>query len=165
MWCIFKIDKKKINCFKKDLQSKLGDNVNIYLPKVLVQKYKNNKLISKEFNLLGDYIFCYHSKFNSSKIYDLIKFTRGLKTSLPGSIICQNEINDFINRCKSSENDKGYITNSFFGYHLDINYKFRTGPMTEKLFKIIEIQKNKLKILLGDYKTTILKKKYLYDPI
>ena len=96
-------NKKKNKLFKKDLQNKLGDNVNIYLPKVLVQKYKNNKLISKEFNLLGDYIFCYHSKFNSSKIYDLIKFTIGLKTSLPGSIICQNEINDFINRCKSSK--------------------------------------------------------------
>ena len=37
--------------------------------------------------------------------------------------------------------------------------------MTDKLFKIIEIHKNKLKILLGGHKTTINKKDYLFHSV
>ena len=135
MWGIFKIDKKKINLLRKDIKKKLGKDVLFYNPKILIEKYKNNKLFSKEYNLLGDYIFCYHSKLSSENTFDLIKFSRGLKCFLPGSIISQNEIKEFINRCKKSEDNKGNLTNNFFKYNINENYKFKSGPMTEKLFK------------------------------
>ena len=62
MWHIIKIDKKKIQFLKEDFKKKIGNDIIFYNPKFLVQKYKKNKLLSKEYNLLGDYIFCYHKK-------------------------------------------------------------------------------------------------------
>ena len=165
MWSILKIDKKKVRFLKEDFKKKLGSEIVFYSPKIQVQKYKKNKLYSKEYSLLGDYIFCYHEKFSSNISFDLLKFSRGLKYFLPGSFSAQNEIKNFINKCKNSEDNNGNLTNQFFDYRINLNYKFNSGPMTDRIFKIIEIHKKKLKILLGDYKTTINKKDYLFRSI
>ena len=79
MWTIIKFDPKKINLLKDDLKKKLGKDFIIYRPKLLIQKYKNNKLINKEIALLGNYIFCYHNKFNNHKIICDLKYLRGIK--------------------------------------------------------------------------------------
>ena len=60
MWTVLKFDKKKLALLKEDLTGKLGKEFKIYIPKLRIQKYKNNKLINKEFNLLGDFLFCFH---------------------------------------------------------------------------------------------------------
>ena len=67
---------------KEDLKNKLGTNYTIYSPKLLVQKYRNNKLINKEFDLLGDYLFCFHKDFQNPITLNRLKFTRGLKIFL-----------------------------------------------------------------------------------
>ena len=54
MWTIIKIDKKQLNNFKDDLSKKIGKDFKIYIPKLIFKKYRNNKIINKEFNLLGD---------------------------------------------------------------------------------------------------------------
>ena len=165
MWAVFKINKKQEILLNEDLKKKLGENIIFYKPKMVLQQYKNNKLFSKEYNLLGDYIFCFHPKFNCTSSFNLLKFCRGLKYFLAGSISSQNEIKDFIDKCKEAEDQNGNITTEFFNIDTSISYKFKSGPMTNKLFKIINIQKNKLKILLGDLKTTINKKDYLFYPV
>ena len=44
--------------------------------------------------------------------------------------------------------------------------KFISGPFTNMIFEILEKQKNKLKILIGNIETTIPNKtNYLYRPI
>ena len=44
--------------------------------------------------------------------------------------------------------------------------KFVSGPFTNMIFEVIEKQKNKLKILVGNVVTTISdKNNYLYRPI
>ena len=96
MWTIIKIDKKKLNIFKEDLTKKLGSNFQFYCPKLIVQKYKNNKLIKKEFNLLGDYMLCYHNDFNNPQTINKLKFIRGLKYFLNGFLQSQEEIQNFI---------------------------------------------------------------------
>ena len=55
MWTILKFDKKNPSLLKENLIKKLGKDLKLYHPKILVQKYKNNKLINKEFDLLGLY--------------------------------------------------------------------------------------------------------------
>ena len=65
MWTIIKVDLKNLEFLKKELKKKIGNDVKIYSPKFLIQKYKKNKLIGKELNLLGDYLFCHHIKFES----------------------------------------------------------------------------------------------------
>ena len=162
MWSVLKINKKEIEFLKQDFKKKLGNDIIFYNPKIIIQKYKKNKLFSKEYSLLGDYIFCYQEKFKSNKFLDLIKFSRGLKYFLKSTNADQNELQNFINKCKKSEDKNGNLTNQFFDYSINSNYKFKSGPMTDKLFRIIEIHKNKLKILLGGYKTTINKKDYLF---
>ena len=49
MWAIIKFDKKNFNFFKRELKMKLSCEHVLYCPKILIQKYKNNKLIEKEF--------------------------------------------------------------------------------------------------------------------
>ena len=51
MWAILKINNKQSNYLKKDLEKILGDNIIFYRPKISIQKYKKNKLFSKEYSL------------------------------------------------------------------------------------------------------------------
>ena len=165
MWAILKINNKQSNYLKKDLEKILGDNIIFYKPKISIQKYKKNKLFSKEYSLLGDYIFCFHSKFNCTSNLNLLKFCRGLKYFLSGSISSQNEIKNFILKCKQSEDKSGNITTEFFNIDVNKNYTFKSGPMTDKLLKIIKMHKNKLMILLSDLKMTINKNEHLFRPV
>ena len=165
MWTVIKFDKKNIGLLKKDLEIKLGKDVLIYCPKLLIQKFKNNKLINKEFNLLGDYMFCFHDKINEVGVIQKLKFSRGLKYFLEGFSKSQKEINCFINKCREIEDDKGYISQTVFKAEINKFYKFSSGPFTDRIFKILEIQKSKINILLGNIKTTLDKKEFLFNPI
>jgi hypothetical protein len=44
MWTIIKVDRKNLEFLKEEFKKKLGKNVIIYSPKLLIQKYKKNKL-------------------------------------------------------------------------------------------------------------------------
>jgi|TARA_B100001094_G_scaffold100769_1_gene96928 hypothetical protein len=164
MWAIAKFDKKKIDFFKRDLSNKLGKNYVIYNPKILLQKFSKKKFISKEFNLLGDYLLCFHNEFNNPKTIEKLKYCRGLKYFLPGCIQSQKQILEFINKCKKAEDNKGYLSQNFYTLNVNSNYQFITGPFAENIFKIINIQKSKIDILMGNLKTTIEKRKFLFNP-
>ena len=165
MWTVIKFDRKKFSFFKNELRNKLSTEHFLYYPKLLVRKYKNNKLIKKEYNMLGDYVFCYDKKLENNEILAKLKFVKGLKYVLSGSLSSQEEIKKFIKTCKEFENKNGYITQNIFQLREDQKYKFASGPFIDKIFQIINIQENKIKILLGDLKTTIKKKEFLFNPI
>ena len=165
MWTVLKIDKKKINLFKEDFKKKLDKNFIIYSPKIIIQNFKNNKLVDKEIDLLGSYLFCFHKEFNNPITFNKLKFIRGVKYFLNGFSQSQNEISDFINRCKNSENQNGYISTNFLNLKNNNSYKFVSGPFTNKIFKIINLQKNKIDILMGNIRTTINKRDLLVNPL
>ncbi len=165
MWTIIKFDSKNYNFFKSDLKKKLSCEYVLYCPKLLIIKYKNNKLIKKEYNILGDYIFCYDKKLEKQETLAQLKFVKGLKYILTGFSNSQDEIIQFINQCKKYEDSNGYITQNFFQPQKNLKYKFASGPFVNKIFQIINIQKNKIKILMGDLKTTIKKKDFLFNPV
>ena len=109
---------------------------------------------------------CHHSKFEELNTIKSLRNLRGLKYFLDGFISHQKEIEEFVNRCKNLENEKGYISKNFFeSYFTNKYYKFSTGPFVEKIFKIIELQKNKINILMGNVKTTISKEEFLFYPV
>ena len=164
MWTIIKFDKNKLDFLKKDLEKKLGKDFIIYKPKLLIQKYKKNKSTSREVNLLGDYLFCFHNNFKNPETINRLKFTKGLKYFLNGFIKSQKEINKFIQKCKGSENNKGYLSSDFFETHLNKEYTFHEGPFIGMIFKILQLQKNKINIMLGNKRTTIVKNQFLYSP-
>jgi len=165
MWTIIKSNKKKINFLKKDFTKNLGNDFVIYNPKILVEKYKKNKLIKKEFDLLGDYLFCFHKKFHSPSTIRNLKFSRGLKYFLNGFIQSQNEIENFVMKCKNAENDNGYISKNFVQLNLNTKYKFMSGPFSEKIFEVVRFQKNTIDIFLGNIKTRIKQNNYLFNSL
>lgn len=165
MWTVVKFDKKNLSLFKEDLNKKFGADYKIYIPKIRLQKFKNNKLVYKNVELLGDYLFCFHQSFNKQQAIDSLKFSRGLKHFLDGFYECQEEISFFIRKCKDSETDKGFLSKNFFDLKINKKYKFSSGPFTNMIFKIIDLQRNKIKVLVGDLKTTINRNEFLFSPL
>ena len=164
MWTVLKIDKKKYQLMKIDLKKKLGDNYNLYCPKMIIKKYNKNKLISKELNLLGDYIFCFSKKFENNYYLKNLSFIRGVKSILINTHY-QKDISEFIHNCKKHENESGYLCTNFIKTNIENNYKFISGPFVEKIFKILNIQKNKILILMGNIKTSIKPEEHLFYPV
>ncbi len=165
MWTVLKFDTKSLALLQQDLKKKLGEDLKIYIPKLRVQKFKNNKLINKELNLLGDYLFCFHKKLKCKSTINSLKFTRGLKYFLKGIPESQNDIENFINKCKNSESKEGFLSKNFFDLELNKKYKFSSGPFTDKIFHIINFQSKRIKILMGNIKTTIKKREFLFTPV
>mgnify|MGYP001200363699 FL=1 len=164
MWIVFKIDRKKINFFEKEIKFKAGSNTLIYSPKMLISHFLKNKLIFKEFPLLGDYIFCFNENFSDKVVFNSIQYTKGSKFILKGFSTCQKEIEKFIGNCKKFENEKGYISENFFQLKEKFHYKFCTGPFASQVFKILKMEKHKLDVLLGNLKISLNRKKFLFKP-
>lgn len=164
MWSIIKIEKKKINIFQEELRKKIDQSCEFYIPKLLIESFKNDKKINKQIYLLGDYIFCFNKKFEDKKILQHLKTTRGLKYFLDGFTSAQDEISNFIKKCKSFENSEGLIKQNFINIYENKNYKFLSGPLAGTLLKVLELNKNKFSVLVGKVKVNINKKKYLLEP-
>jgi hypothetical protein len=49
--------------------------------------------------------------------------------------------------------------------HINSQYKFASGPFVEEIFEIINLQKNRINILMGNIKTTIKKQEFLFNPL
>ena len=163
MWIVAKVRNKELNIFKQNLINRLGKEIKFYYPKIEYQKIIKNKLRKFEKILLENYVFCYHTKFNKINSLNEIRYVKGLTYFLNGYGQNQKEIVQFINHCKVFENEKGYLTSSFFKDMIISKARFVSGPLTNMIFEIIERQKNKIKILLGNIVTTIPdKKNYLY---
>ena len=141
MWLIFKIDEKKTN------------------------RYSKNKLIKKEFKVLGDYIFCHNKKFSNLKLLSILKYTKGCKYILNGFLSSQNEINNFIQNFRKLENKDGYVADNFYALKEKLKYKFKSGPFTDQMFKILKIQKKTFEILLSNFKITLRKENFLFEPL
>ena len=156
--------RRKLIFFLEDLKKKLKDKVVIYNPRVKIEKFYKKKLISKEFNILGDYIFCFNPKFENQKILNNLQFTKGLKYFLSGFYKSQEEIKEFIKRCKKSENENGFISADFFDIEVNKKYKFNSGPLLNLIFQVVEIQKTKFKILMSD-KIATIKKGFLFSSL
>ena len=111
-------------------------------------------------------MLCYHENFNNLTNINKLKFTKGLEYFLNGYHQNQKEIIQFVEYCKLSENNKGYLTQAFFKKIIERKAKFISGPFTNMMFEIIEKQKNKLKIIVGNIVTTISdNNNYLYRSI
>lgn len=164
MWVIIKYKIKEYNILKNHLIEKMGEKVQFYIPKIKYKRLKKNKFETHEKTIIEDYMFCYHDKFNDKKYISQIKNIRGLKYLLENSILNQKELNSFILRCKKHEVD-GYLTQEFFNILNNQKAVFISGPFTNMIFKIINQQRKKIKILLGDLKVTVSKKDYLFRPL
>ena len=115
--------------------------------------------------MLGDYLFCFNKKFNDSRAIKTVNYARGLKYILQGFNQSQNEITEFIEKCRVSEDSDGFISEQIYDLKINSNYKFFSGPFANSIFKIIQLQKNKIRILMGNFETTVSKKEHSFQPI
>ena len=164
MWIIVKYDNIKKNLFKKKILKKFDEDVIFYNPKIEKIRTIKNKNYSLEINLLGDYIFCFSKNFEKKENINKIKYTIGLKHILNGHTENQKEIKNFIYKFKKYETREGFLTSDFFSIKNNKNYKFNNGPLKDLIFKVIEIQKNRLRVLMGN-KQAIVSKNLLFSPI
>jgi len=165
MWSVIKIDRKQIVFFKNEIKKKLGEDCKFYIPKLHIEGVKNNKKMNKQIFLLGDYIFCFNKNFKDEKILKQLKNIQGLKYFLNGFISAQDEILQFIKKCKSLENKEGLIKQNIFNICENKNYKFLSGPLAGTLLKVLELNKNKLNVLVENVKVQINRKNYLFEPV
>ncbi len=165
MWAIIKIDKKKFELFKIEMKKKLGSECKFYAPKLKIERVNNKKKKERIFFLLGDYIFCYNEQFNQKSFVNQLNSVIGLKYIINNFSLAQNEIKIFIDKCKSLENSDGFIKENLFNIYINKNYRFISGALSGILFKIIEFNKSKISILIGNTKAMIDRKKsYLFNP-
>tara|TARA_X000000950_G_scaffold288366_1_gene404744 strand:+ start:1402 stop:1887 length:486 start_codon:yes stop_codon:yes gene_type:complete len=156
MWIVLKINKNEFNTLMTELNDRLNGSFQIYVPKVSYQK----KILKKEIFLLGDYIFCFSTKFKEKTFIYSIKFCKGLKEVLIGKEISQKEIINFIQKCKNYEIEDGTISYNFFKILENHNYKFLSGPFSDYLAQAIKVQKEKIDLLIGNFKVSLKKRKY-----
>ncbi len=165
MWTVVKYKNNYFGVLKKKLIETLGDDTKFYTPTIKIRRFRKNKFVQKDLSLLGDYFFCYSKKFENENIIQSLKYLKGLKYFLSGFNRSQLDIKNFISKCKESEDKDGYLSNNFIKLCIDAKYKFTSGPFIEIIFKIIELQRNSMKILLGNFETTIKKKEYFFTRV
>ena len=79
--------------------------------------------------------------------------------------LAQNEISNFIDKCKRMESKDGFIKETSFNIYLNKSYKFISGALSGTLFKILELNKKEMNILIGSTKVKMNRKKnYLFNP-
>lgn len=133
---------------EKELKKKIK-NFEIYFPKIRASK-KNITI-----NLLGNYVFCYSDLFNSDLITNYkLKYIKGVK-KIFNSKESNREILDFINSCKKYHDKDGFLQNSFFKDKLIKSGKIINGPFMNLIFDLINKEKNKIKVLIGNLKISI----------
>tara|TARA_B100001057_G_C22846965_1_gene949453 strand:- start:661 stop:1158 length:498 start_codon:yes stop_codon:yes gene_type:complete len=150
MWITAKVKKDYSEIFKRDL-NKIDKKVIFYEPKFSLKSKIKGKWVSKHKPLLEGYIFCKLDKLKDKIDLNKYLYTRGLKYFLDGNKIDQNEIADFILKCKKFEDENGFIKNIFFKSIIKNKGKFLSGPFKNLVFKIIEKRSNKFKISFGNY--------------
>lgn len=165
MWYIIKYKKNSLNEVRLDIKKKLGCSPKIFVPKIRCNYVVRNKIVQKSVKLLGNYALCFHEKFNDSKTVELLKFTRGLDFFLSNSKYSQEELKNFVLKCESHLDSDGFLESSFFNYIIGKTYKFITGPFSKMSFKIVHIGKNKFEILLGNFRTTVLKEGNFFQAV
>ena len=166
MWVVLKYKKNELDLLRQDLKKTLGTLPIIFQPKIRYQKLIGRRIIFLEKNILDDYLICYHEKFKENKMLEILKNLRGLKYFLEGSNNSQREIISFVNCCKRNQDKDGYIKQSFFEISDIKKGIFMSGPFTNMIFTVIENQKDKLKVLIGNMKTTITKNSnFLYRSV
>lgn len=154
MWIIIKYKKKELSILQKEIQDKTNRNSKIYIPKMKISSYLNNKFLFKSRALLDDYLFCYSSFFNSINFINSLNNLKGLKYTLTESFNNQDQIQNFIERCKENE-ENGFLTQDFFNEIGKKERKFISGPFKNLIFSILNKEKNKMQIKIGGLKATV----------
>ena len=165
MWAIIKVDNKSLNLLKNDFFSKLGKEVKFYIPKIQLKKFFKNKIQLKEKYLLGDYLLCHHKDFEKKSVLTSLKYCKGLKYFLTDFSSSQEDIENFIVKCKKHEDNDGFLKPTFFEINKKLKFEFTSGPFTNLVFRVLYENKLSINALIGNYKITVSKNQNFFRPV
>lgn len=159
MWIVIKIKKhSEINFIKSSLTQLLGNHSTYCIPKIKSNKQTNSKSVSKDLYILGKYILIYNKKFSENNVLSKLNFIRGVDCLILGFKACQKNINEFVKKCEKNKDKLGYLSSDFFSLSEGKNIKFNKGPFINFVSEVIEVQRNKLKLLVGNISIYLDKK-------
>ncbi len=159
MWIVAKIKTKEIGLLKNSFKNQLGSTPEFYSPKISLERTIKNKIFKSDNFILDNYVFIKHDKFKNNAVIASLKYLKGLDYILPFLRSSQKEISDFITKCKNNENKFGYLTQNFFNLIVNKKFNFNSGPFVKFICEILELQKNKIKVLVRNYTVCIESKK------
>ncbi len=159
MWVVLKIKKySELNIIRKSLTDLLGSSPKLCNPKVKTKSISGKKNTNRDTFLLEKYVLIYHNKLSNQLYLNKISYMRGIDYCLQGFKSCQNEIYKFVQRCEKYQDNLGYVNSDFFNLSEGMDIRFSKGPFVNFVSKIVEIQKKKLKMLVGNYSIYLEKK-------
>ncbi len=165
MWIVLKIKKySELNIIRKSLTDLFGSSPKLCNPKVKTISVNSKINTNKDTFLLERYILIYHNKLSNQFYLNKISYMRGIDYCLHGFKGCQNEIYKFAQKCEKNQDTSGYVNSDFFNLSEGMNIKFSKGPFVNFVSKIVEIQKKKLKMLVGNYSIYLEKKENCLSP-
>ena len=85
--------------------------------------------------------FINHDSFKNLDFINYVRNIKGMKLVLSGYKESQLEIINFITKCKNLENNDGLMAHDLYDLDLRKKYCFSSGPLTGKLFNIIDFNK------------------------
>ena len=162
MWYVIKYNKNQKNILLNSLKEKIKTDLKIYIPKIKILKHVGKKLKKIEKNILENYLICNSKEFEDTRFISSLKYLKGLGHFLLDSKYNQKEIDNFIKKCKSFEDEKGYISPTFFNDKQFKNGKFISGILLNRAFKFISLNGSKMRVLIDGINLTINNKRSNY---
>ena len=162
MWYVIKYNNNQKNILFNFLKEKIKTDLKIYIPKIKILKHVGKKLKKIEKNILENYLICNSKEFEDSKFISSLKYLKGLGYFLLDSKYNQKEIDNFVKNCESYEDEKGYISPTFFNEKHFKNGKFISGILLNRAFKFISLNGSKMRILIDGINLTINNKRSNY---
>lgn len=154
MWIIAKTKKNQKQSVKNEINKLMNSQCDFYEPfyEMILYSHKNKKVLKKKISLFGNYIFCFHEKFNKINALNKMNFLKGMQYVLRGSEKDHLEIDNFIRYCKKNENSYGILNNSFF-FNSAVNKKDKSfGPISNIMYDAVKVVGNKMWAQLGNIK-------------
>ena len=161
MWIVAKYNSGQSQTLKENLSKILGSEIEFYQPKIMIELRK------KKFfkNILGNYVFCKHSRFSEDKILNNLKFIKGLSYFLSNYKLEQKQILEFIYKCKNHEGKNNILSQTFFDELVDLKARFISGPFKSFAFEIINKNKNYFITKINNFKIRVKKKEKYFLPL
>lgn len=161
MWIVAKYNNGQSQTLKENLSKILGSEIEFYQPKIMIELRK------KKFfkNILGNYVFCKHSRFSEDKILNNLKFIKGLSYFLSNYKLEQKQILEFIYKCKNHEGKNNILSQTFFDELVDLKARFISGPFKSFAFEIINKNKNYFITKINNFKIRVKKKEKYFLPL
>ena len=88
MWIVIKYKRNEQNFLINELREKFGGELKHYIPQISLNYFVKNRVKNTKKPLLGDYMFCFHSKFVDQKYLNILNSMEDILANAFVNMIC-----------------------------------------------------------------------------